>query len=1353
MSDRDLREVPGFGSSLRSQLAALGWSQSRLASESGLSRQTISRAINHDELSEKTERTLAAALGRAPSERPGTSRSHKSSATPILGRALCDATDLEAWANRRESQSLLPLLIRRLIRDTTTKVTEFQVRTGEGVHLPGWDGVIQNGQGTPFVPEGMSGWEMSVAADPRDKAEKDYGKRSEDSSSLVPEDATFVFVTLRRWGGRDVWAAEKTEGGPWARVKVLDADDVAAWLEEVPPLHVWLSIQMGKIPVGINDLEAYWNAWAGATRPALTPAAVLSGRADAIARMHRCLADLGGGAFAVQAESREEAIAWIYCVIRDLPAATADSILARCLVVESPDALRHLTSASPPLVLVPAFDPGDLASAAVRAGHAVVIPMDRSGLVRGENAIRVPPISRERIADFLRESGETRDGAYLMAGLAVRSMTAFRRRFARTPAFRKPEWSKPGVARGLIPALMIGSWDEANRYDCQVLSQLGGRPYEELAETLLASSVGSDPLVGRKQNAWYLISPEDAWWILSGYLLRHDLERFRDVALTVLGRVDPALDLPPNQRWMAGALGKNPEHSRLLRDGLATMLVIMAAQGEEAPSPTSSARDMCEQVIGELLVAANADWRLWASLRNHLPSLAEAAPDCFLDSVEEGLREKQPPLRSLFGADDPMPGFHLHTGLLQALEVLAWSPDHLGRVVSLLAKLALLDPESNRRLSEGGRGGSAHRPLSVLKAIFRSWLPETSAPLEERFAALDGLRRSHGLIAWAVMISMLPEMHSAALPSTRPTVRDWALDARRPVCPAERARTVAEVVVRVLEDAGTSGRRWGELLGHLHVLPRGAHDLVVDALRDLGDAELTAETRATVWGVLRSIIARHRAHGTAKWAMPEEYGARLEGILRQFSPQDPVTLFGWLFAQRPPRMATGVRGKESWEDRKKLISSERARAATAILDLAGLDGLTEVATAVENPWELGFAAASAPSALLEPDDFLGRHLGDSQPALREMARGYAAGRADIDGEAWLVRQLERPDFPLTVNQRAELLLVFPLCASTWRVATACGDDVSLEYWRKVSPHHVEDTDLSEAVACLTKAGRPFAAVDLLAFDERVNKGVVPPDIVAQLLDAAASVTGKYDAPGANFSSDAAFLLDALQRAKYDHTALARLEWRLMPVLSHHERRPEALHRLLAQDPEFFVEMLSLVYHAHGSEPEEVDDHARRRASSAYSVLDSWRSVPGQHRDGGVDGTRLEGWVEQAERHLRAGNRLAIGHRIIGQVLSGCPHDPDGTWPCKAVRDVIEGVDGKDLERGFAVGVMNGRGVIMRNPAAGGASERALAERYDGYAAAVRASHPSTAGILRRIAQEYRQDGSWQDYQLEMREAL
>ena len=825
---------------------------------------------------------------------------------------------------------------------------------------------------------------------------------------------------------------------------------------------------------------------------------------------------------------------------------------------------------------------------------------------------------------------------------------------------------------------------------------------------------------------------------MGGYMLTHDLERIKDTVLAVLGGVDPAFDLPPDQRWMAGALGHTPQHSGLLRGGLAKTLAIMGVYGSEVPSQTSSAQDVSARIVRKLLERANADWRLWGSLSNCLPLLAEAAPVRFLEVVEEALRGPEPALERLFEpAGDPAFGSHLHTGLLQALEVLAWSPDHLGRVVSLLARLDLVDPASELSPKKGARSRSVHRPLSVLKAIFRSWLPDTSATLKDRLDVLDMLRKSHDSAAWHVMISMLPELHAVGIPTSRPSVRDWAVDAGRAVAMSERARTITEVVDRLLEDAGSSGRRWAEVLGRLHMLPRREHDLVVTALKGLDPTELSEETRTAIWETLRGIVTRHRAHGTAKWSMPEERVAPLEEILQRYSPDDPVALYGWQFTLRPPHLGTGDRGKE------------RAKAVVAVLEREGLRGLTELAKAVEYPSALGFAAASAPTALLCPDDVLLRHLADPHQALRQMAFGYAEGRAHADGDAWLVRQLERADLQLTADQRVALLLVLPDSASTWRVATTCGEDIAGEYWRRVTPRYVEDEDLAEAIARLVEADRPFVAADLIAFDERVSKGMVPPELVARLLDTAASENVGCDTPGPDFASSAGFLLDVLKNADYNQIAMARLEWRLMPALSYHERSPDALHRLMAEDPEFFVEMLSLVFPAEGEEPGEMSQQDRLRATSGYSVLESWRTIPGRENGGGIDEAKLRRWIETAIPVLEETGRVEIGHRMIGQMLSGSPQDPDGTWPCKPVREVIEQVASRNLEIGLGRGVLNSRGVVTKDPSAGGASERALAERYEGYAAVVRGSHPRTAGALRRIARSYRQDASREDFQSEM----
>src|SRR5690606_35908993 len=178
-----------------------------------------------------------------------------------------------------------------------------------------------------------------------------------------------------------------------------------------------------------------------------------------------------------------------------------------------------------------------------------------------------------------------------------------------------------------------------------------------------------------------------------------------------------------------------------------------------------------------------------------------------------------------------------------------------------------------------------------------------------------------------------------------------------------------------------------------------------------------------------------------------------------------------------------------------------------------------------------------------------------------------------------------------------------------------------------------------------------------------------------------------------------------------------------------------------------------VNRAEGEEQTELSQEDQYRARVGYSLLQEWREIPGQKDGGSVDSHRLREWLATARERLQEVGRYTIGLHVIGQVLSGSPADPDGTWPCTPVRDIIEDLASPDLEEGIRIGVYNSRGVVTKDTAAGGAQERALAEKYDGLAAAVSTSHPRTARLLRRIADGYRRDARREDFESELGEDL
>jgi len=114
-----------------------------------------------------------------------------------------DATDLENWASRRDSQEYLPLFIRRLIRVTVNKIDSISFPAGKSIVHPGWDGRLKSKEETEYIPKGLSLWELSTRKDIKTKAERDYKKRKETPLALNPSEATYIFVTPTVWSNKD----------------------------------------------------------------------------------------------------------------------------------------------------------------------------------------------------------------------------------------------------------------------------------------------------------------------------------------------------------------------------------------------------------------------------------------------------------------------------------------------------------------------------------------------------------------------------------------------------------------------------------------------------------------------------------------------------------------------------------------------------------------------------------------------------------------------------------------------------------------------------------------------------------------------------------------------------------------------------------------------------------------------------------------------------------------------------------------------------------------------------------------------------------------------------------------------
>ena len=157
------------------------------------------------------------------------------------------------------------------------------------------------------------------------------------------------------------------------------------------------------------------------------------------------------------------------------------------------------------------------------------------------------------------------------------------------------------------------------------------------------------------------------------------------------------------------------------------------------------------------------------------------------------------------------------------------------------------------------------------------------------------------------------------------------------------------------------------------------------------------------------------------------------------------------------------------------------------------------------------------------------------------------------------------------------------------------------------------------------------------------------------------------------------------------------------------------------------------------------------AEAARKLMKSWTGIPGSRPDGSIDASVLKTWIEDARKLCAASDRIEICDAMLGDQLSCAPADPDGTWPCQAVRDVLESVPTDEILGGFEVAVANQRGAHWKSMTEGGEKERELAKKYADYANKVKVASPRTALTFRRLAQRYESEAKREDERVEGRD--
>lgn len=1233
---------------------------------------------------------------------------------------LIKAFDLTQWAQRRVSQSDLPKLIRRLIFATGKSLTAVGVRSDEGVAAHGVDGVVFAQKADAFVPPGASVWEMGVNEVPQKKANADFKKRSGPKGGIKTQETTFVFVTPRRWPGKDDWISAKKKTKKWRDIRVYDADSLATWLEQAPVVHHWISEELGKDPYEAQSLDSWWNCWANSTSPKI-PAALLLSNRDRQCKKVQDLLKPGPKLLALRGDSQDEVIAFFACSIMADEPLKAEANLCRALVVKTPKAWNRLILNEEPLILLPLFEKPDVVKATDKR-HQVLVPL---GLEAASGSTdRLARLTRQGIEDALLGAQIPKERAAKLANLGHQSFMALRRELAVFRDGLKPEWAKPENATDIVPALLLGGWRDDSGGDREAVEKVAGGKFAEYIRKLTRWVNTSDPPIRNTGNTWRLAARQDSWLLAGRSITKDDVRLFKEIAIEILGSDNPALDLPPEQRYLAAITGKIRRHSGAITEGVAETLVVMAT----APNITlvDDLHLEAQAIVHTLLQSANSDssGRRWCSIASLLPFLSEAAPGIFLEAVEVALVKKQPILLNLFQDQDSTSVLWAqsdHTYLLWTLEGLASLPEFFSRVLVILAKLAELDPG----------GGPNNRPTDSLISVLFLWHQHSTASLELKFHGIDRLRKNHPTISWGVMMSLIPKRHENN--------------------PEDAIR---ELVTRALQDVGFDGKRWEELLSRYDRIPQASQVQILMRLNSLNNSLLEAQARRSILKSLKQLAHTHRDFRATESANSEELDLLDAQILR-FESGSVAEKYEWVF--RYDALEKFRSGPDGFDH--KAHSEAQIEAITEIYESEKISGIQLWHQLLYdlNPhevhsigWSLGKIAISAAD-----EDSVLEGLDSENPATRSLSANFVRGRAS-SGEglntAWIDWVLEKKVASWTRVHVATFLLAMPAFPEVWSYAQNLGADIECHYWKKMGYYGLpaqREPFLIAAASKLSEFGRPYDALALLNIYESKLESGTPLEFVTLQLEKV--IRNPQTGGDQTFPYNIGRHLDRLYNAKHDRNRLAILEWQFLPLFQFKQRKPGVLQENLAANPDFFVSVITLVFKARHSEAKVLSTEEQARARIGYQLLDTWRIIPGTREDESIDREVLATWVNKARHLLEQVDRKEIGEQYIGKVLRYGPKPSGDNWPAVEIRDLIEEVASSDLENGLRTEIYNSRGIKARSLTEGGKLEREEALVYLRYADAAMDAWPRTAALLRKVADDLKRDARRCDLEAEITE--
>lgn len=384
--------------------------------------------------------------------------------------------------DKRMSEGLFPDLIRRLVKNTCADDCYFAFPNGDAVYTPGWDGIVKNNQKiNRFVPIGNSVWELGTNRNSLNKIKTDYEKRKNEQSEVNKSEYTYVVVTTGIINSDKKEAIHNTilKDGIFKEGRILDANDLEAWLEDHLNVAIWLLNEKGK-KIEISDIALIDNEWReiieDCTIPLNSEIFLVGNEANSDKLKQDISTKRDTNIYNISSPYGNE---YAYCftlatIIKKFDKDSRD----RFIVVKSKQALDIVTASVTNQIILVKFSCFDFKFADIGDNNYIFF----DSFFPSDITLNLP--SRNEFLRSLKLLDLGKIKAEKLAFLADYNIIVIKRLLSRIPQHRIPFWAKEKDKCELIPLMLMNELNMEDSGDRDILKSIVGSEQDSYIDKL-----------------------------------------------------------------------------------------------------------------------------------------------------------------------------------------------------------------------------------------------------------------------------------------------------------------------------------------------------------------------------------------------------------------------------------------------------------------------------------------------------------------------------------------------------------------------------------------------------------------------------------------------------------------------------------------------------------------------------------------------------------------------------------------------------------------------------------------------------------------------------------------------------